>query len=139
MFNWGNRSKERMEGVNPLLIECATEALKISKHDMTIPWMGGVRTAEEQNAIFKEGNTQKDGFEKKSYHQGGNALDVIPVSGGYANDKAFRHFAACMFTAWQDILVNRLCEDHTDHAYRLEWGGHWQNFIDSPHWQIVKR
>ena len=78
-FKWGNRSLERMEGVNEFLVECATEALRISKHDMTIPWMGGIRTAEEQNKIFKEGNSKMDGYEKKSYHQSGNALDITPV------------------------------------------------------------
>jgi peptidoglycan LD-endopeptidase CwlK len=142
MFSWGNKSKERMEGVNPLLIECATRALAMSKHDMTIPGMGGVRTAEEQNAIFKEGNSQKDGFKKKSYHQSGNAIDIIPVQGGYTNDKAFRHFAACMFHSWQMMIFY----GHDDPGMKelvpdglcLEWGGHWSNFIDTPHWQIRK-
>mgnify|MGYP003134472639 CR=1 FL=1 len=123
-----------MEGVNPLLVRCASEALKTSKHDMSIPWMGGLRTPQQQHRIYKTGNSQLDGYERKSYHQTGNALDVIPVSGGYANDKAFRHFAKCMFTAWQKILHD--CPDEVD--YILEWGGHWQNFIDTPHWQIKK-
>ena len=131
-FEWGNRSLTRMQGVYPLLVLCATQALARSRHDMTIPWLGGVRTAEEQNEIYKEGNSQKDGFEKKSYHQTGLALDVIPVQGGYANDKAFRHFAACMFFEWQ-----QLCRDNPEAAgFTLEWGGHWQNFVDSPHWQL---
>ena len=133
-FQWGNRSKERMQGVHELPVECATRALSISKHDMTIPWMGGLRTAEEQNDIFKEGNSQLDGYEKKSYHQSGFALDIIPVQGGYANDKAFRHFAKCMFFTWQLMIREGKAGD-----FILEWGGHWQKFIDVPHWQIVKR
>ena len=124
-----------MEGVSPILTECATRAIWISKHDMTIPWMGGLRTAEDQNKIFKEGNSKMDGYEKKSYHQSGLALDVIPVVGGYANDKAFRHFAACMFHVYQEMIY----QDNYTEPYTLEWGGHWQNFIDTPHWQIVKR
>ena len=58
MFQFGKRSLERMEGVNAMLIKCAKIALSKSRYDMTIPWMGGVRTAEEQNAIFKEGNSK---------------------------------------------------------------------------------
>ncbi len=134
MYKFGKRSNERREGVNELLIECSDRALAISKWDMTIPWMGGIRTAEDQNKIFKEGNSKMDGFEKKSYHQSGNAIDIIPVQGGYANDKAFRHFAACMFHAWQTMFYMGLARE-----YHLEYGGHWQNFYDAPHWQIVKR
>ena len=124
-----------MQGVDELLIECSTKALAISKHDMTIPWMGGLRTAEQQYEIFKEGNSKLDGFDKKSYHQTGKALDVIPVQGGYSNDKAFRHFAACMFHAYQVMIQ----EGKVPEGLILEWGGHWQNFIDKPHWQIVQR
>ena len=128
-FKWGNRSIQRTIGVNNTLMNCATLALKKSQHDMTIPWMGGLRTAEQQNRIFKTGASTLDGFTRKSYHQTGNALDVIPVHGGYSNDKAFRHFAQCMFNAWQEMEVK---------GYRLEWGGHWQDFLDQPHWQIIK-
>ncbi len=142
MYTWGKRSLERMQGVNELLqgvnellIECAARALEISDHDMTIPWMGGKRSAENQNEIFKSGASTLDGFEKKSYHQTGNALDVIPVEGNYRNDKAFRHFAKCMFQAWQEMHMKGRIPD----GLFLEWGGHWQNFIDVPHWQIVQR
>ena len=130
MYKFGTRSKERLQGVNPDLLKCLEMALAMSKHDMTIPGHGGLRTAEEQNQIFKKGHSKCDGYNKKSYHQSGNAVDVIPVVGLYSNDKGFRHFAACMFHSWQKLLkageVRGL----------LEWGGHWQNFIDVPHWQI---
>ncbi len=135
MFKFGKRSLERMEGVNPLLVECASMALSFSSHDMTIPPYGGKRSGQDQHKIFMNGNSQKDGYDKKSYHQSGNALDVIPVEGGYRNDKGFRHFARCMFKAWQILQM----EGKVEKGLFLEYGGHWQNFIDSPHWQIVKR
>ena len=134
-YKWGNRSKERMTGVNPILIECATRALAICREDMTIPWMGGLRTAEEQNEIFKDGNSKLDGFNKKSYHQTGNAIDVIPVKGSYSNSKGFREFARSMFHTWQVMIKEGKVPD----SIYLEWGGNWRNFIDVPHWQIVKR
>ncbi len=130
MYKFGTRSIERLKGVNPDMVKCLEMALAISKCDMTIPWMGGLRSSEDQKSIFEKGNSKCDGYSKKSYHQSGNAADCIPVVGGYSNDKDFRHFAGCMFHVWQKLLksgeVNGL----------LEWGGHWQNFIDLPHWQI---
>ncbi len=128
MYKFGSRSLKRLEGVNPDLLKCAEMALAMSKHDMTIPGYGGLRTAEDQKTIFDKGFSKCDGYNKKSYHQTGNAIDIIPVSGGYANDKGFRHFAACMFHTWQKLLkageVRGL----------LVWGGHWLNFIDVLYW-----
>ena len=134
-YQFGIRSKKRLEGVNPLLTECLTRALAISKFDMTIPSFGGMRTAEQQNRLFRKGASQLDGYNKQSYHQSGNAADVIPVDGLYANDKGFRHFAKCMFYTWQLMIKEGKVRD----GFFLEWGGLWQNFIDVPHWQIVKK
>lgn len=134
-YKWGNRSKKRLQGVSEILVECLTRALSISKYDMTIPSYGGKRTADQQNKLYKKGASQKDGYEKQSYHQTGNAGDAIPVDGLYANDKGFRHFAKCMFYTWQLMMK----EGKIPEGYFLEWGGHWTNFIDMPHWQIVKR
>ncbi|MDA1120883.1 MAG: M15 family metallopeptidase [Bacteroidetes bacterium] len=133
-YKYGNTSIVRMIGVNPVLIRCAEIALSKSQHDMTIPNFGGLRTPEDQNSLFQKGYSKADGYEKKSYHQTGDALDVIPVIGGYKNEKAFRHFAGNMFSAWQMMI-----KANENEGYILEWGGHWQNFIDVPHWQIVKR
>ena len=134
-YKFGSRSLERLEGVNPLLLKCAKLALDMSIYDMTIPPDGGYRSAQDQYRIFSTGASQKDGYKKKSYHQTGNALDAIPVEGLYANDKGFRHFARCMFKAWQILIF----EGEVPKGTFLEWGGHWQNFIDVPHWQIVER
>jgi peptidoglycan L-alanyl-D-glutamate endopeptidase CwlK len=133
MYKFGERSIDRMEGINTLLIDCASEALAKSSYDMTIPWMGGLRTAEEQNAIFLEGNSQLDGHSSKSYHQSGNALDVIPVVGGYANTDGLLHFAQRMFSAWAELK-----EQGCANGCTLQWGGLWKGAWDKPHWQIVK-
>ena len=125
-FKFGERSQRRYKGVNPLLIQCASNALALSFDDMTIPWMGGLRTSEDQNAIFKTGNSRCDGYKKKSYHQSGNAIDIIPVLGGYENLEAFERFAVLMKSEW--VKLNTGME--------LTWGGDWKNFVDRPHWQI---
>lgn len=135
-FHWGSRSKQRMKGVNNDLIICANRALIKSKYDMTIPWMGGVRTPEEQNAIFKEGNSKCDGFKIKSYHQSGNALDIIPVVKGYKNTRAMNHFANHMLIEWQKMI------DESDTTWKsqglyMTWGGTFgAQGWDKPHYQV---
>jgi len=131
MYNWGKRSLRRIKGVNKDLILCATISLEESEHDMTIPWMGGVRKAVEQKAIYLAGNSKLDGYKKKSYHQTGNALDIIPVIGKYKNIEAMDYFSLLMFKNWK-ILKNK-----KQVSGSLQWGGNWKNFVDKPHYQIV--
>ena len=142
MFKWSNTSIDRAKGVNPQLLECATRALKSCKtYDQSVQWLGGLRTAEQQNQIFKSGASQLDGYNKKSYHQTGNAIDICPVgldlqaldrmvNGRIPLHPGFREFAANMFRQWQKMIR----EGKADGV--LEWGGHWKTFIDCPHWQV---
>ena len=132
-YRFGDRSIKRLEGVHENLIVCASKALYASDFDMTIPWMGGLRTAKEQNEIFKKGYSQRDGYTRKSYHQTGMAIDIIPVDGGYTNGAGFRHFAGKMFSQWQSMIKNGQIPENM----YLEWGGHWTSFIDKPHWQVI--
>lgn len=120
-----------MMGVNALLCECARRSLAKSKYDMTIPWMGGVRTDLEQNKLFLAGNSKADGFQIESYHQSGNALDIIPMIDGHANTKAFNYFAKLMFSTWQEMIYEGKAKGI------LHWGGHFgKTGWDKPHWMI---
>jgi peptidoglycan L-alanyl-D-glutamate endopeptidase CwlK len=131
MYKFGNRSKERAKDVNVVLFKCAEEALRRSKYDMTIPWMGGKRTAEEQEEIFKEGNSKCDGYEKVSYHQSGQAIDVIPVDGGYSNTRAMNHFANKMMEVWQEFIIKGIS------TKTMTWGGTFgRDGWDKPHYEI---
>ena len=147
MYKFGDISKRRMQGVNELLTECAIRALsKNTRNDMTIPYMGGLRTAQQQNEIFKNGYSKCDGYKIQSYHQSGKALDVSPVILQKAIAKklnlnepklkkdvraAFVEFAYNMFESWQEMAK----EGKTGN-YILSWGGLWRGEWDSPHWQI---
>lgn len=140
-FKFGDRSTKRMSGVNYLLIECAILALSESDFDMTVPWRGGLRTAEEQNEIFRDGASKADGYEWLSNHQTGYALDVEPV--GYNKettsrkylDKARNHFAQKMFDAWQ--MIQEMHDEAKE--YNLHWGGLWgASGWDKPHWELVR-
>lgn len=153
-FKWSDRSINNMGGVKSLLIRCATLALKgsrcgtlrPSKRDMKIPDHGGFRTAEEQYGLFKRGWSKADGYKKKSKHQDGDALDVwslhqrdflddmTPEMIEEAN-KDYRHFAKQMFTAFQWMQKKG---EVPENVY-LEYGGHWTNFLDLPHWNLSYR
>ena len=86
-FNWGKTSLKRMEGIDERLIRVLFRAIRIASKkkdgiDMTIPQFGGLRTADQQNKLFENGFSKCDGYDKKSYHQSGRAVDVIPYIKG---------------------------------------------------------
>ena len=73
-----------MKGVDERLIDVFYVALKYSPVDFGIAFLGGLRTAEQQKELFLSGKSTKDGYDKKSKHQYGEALDFIPyVAGQY--------------------------------------------------------
>lgn len=140
MFRWGKTSEQRLTGVSRYLRLCATNVLEQSQNwDYTIPWMGGVRTEEEQKRLYSEGNSNADGVLTLSMHQLGRALDVQPV--GFADTldkeecyKRQKYFAQRMQRNWTqlqytgDIPAN-LC---------LVWGGTFTTIDDYAHFEIHK-
>ena len=133
-YKFGSRSKEEMAGVWPYLVECANRSLSKSKHDMCIPWAGGVRTPEKQNGIFKNGHSKCDGYKILSYHQAeasetgyGMALDIIPyikgkpVIEGYKHRKIQNYFARLFFMEWQEMIFEYAQKGIDIGA--LVWGG----------------
>lgn len=127
-FSFGQRSIDRMEGVDERLINIAHKAIKLSKVDFGIPQHGGLRTAEQQKELFLDGKSKADGYDKLSYHQSGRALDVFAYVGGQASwDKRYlTHIAAAMLQVANEEGVN------------LKWGGFFRNFTDMPHFEIVE-
>ena len=137
MYKWGGRSKDRMQGVNPVLIEFANRLIKESKYDLTIPPHGGLRTSEEQKEIFNSGASKCDGYNKKSYHQTGNAIDIVIYSGsikGMYNSKKLEYIGEIGKQIFFDMKQEGKLGD-----YVAEWGGNWKRFVDKPHWQLVKK
>ena len=138
MYKFGKRSMQRLEGVNPHLVECAKRALAESRFDMTIPHLGGKRTPEEQKDCFDRGTSKCDGYIKLSYHQAeaadngyGNAIDVIPVDGGYENTRGLNEFARLMSINWQEGLISGEFEGV------LIWGGTFgRTGWDKPHHEV---
>lgn len=126
MFKFSKASEARLAHVDERLISIARRALEISKVDFGIPEFGGLRTAEQQYELFRDGKSQLDGTNKKSYHQSGKALDVYAYVGGRAswNEYHLSMIACAMLQAAAEFGV------------KLEWGGLWAHFIDYPHFEI---
>ena len=136
-FNWGQNSLNRMKGVDERLVRVLFRAIRIASRkmdgvDLSIPQLGGLRTADQQNKLFENKLSRCDGYEIKSYHQSGRAIDVIPYIKGvnvYSLPKeemelAFYKVASCMLEAVAKENV------------KLNWGGNWKTFKDLPHYEI---
>lgn len=128
MFEFSNRSLQRMNNVDRRIIEISHTALSISTVDFGVAYMGGYRTASDQAILFKAGASKLDGVHGISMHQKGLALDLIPFKDGrfQINDKAlYFEIATSMFHA--AMMTNN----------RIVWGGHWRNFKDLAHWELA--
>lgn len=128
MNKLSRRSLSRLEGVNPLLIAIVVDSIRESPYDFGIPQHGGKRTNDEQNLLFKQipKVTNCDGFEKKSYHQSGNAFDIF----GYVDSNA----------TWSESVLESIARHIQRVAWDkytidIEWGGDWDD-RDMPHFQI---
>jgi len=150
-YSFGRASLLRAKDVEEVLVRCASMSLMYSKFDMSIPWRGGKRTAQQQKELFDDGASKCDGYIKKSFHQSGKALDVVPyVNGGldYKATDRFQHFAKLMFATFEYLqAVGEISKD----VY-LHWGGFWaakdengDGYLhhiddrfgwDCPHWEL---
>ena len=77
-FHWGKKSMELLAYVEPIVVKLCNEALKESKIDFKIT--SGLRTSEQQKALFLNKKSELDGINRLSDHQVGMAVDVYPIS-----------------------------------------------------------
>jgi len=111
-----------MVGVDARLSEIAQLALSISCIDFGIAQLGGLRTAEEQHALYKAHASKCDGYEIKSKHQSGQALDVYAYLDGRATwDPVALAMVACAMLEASNRLKSSLI-----------WGGHFRPLTEDP-------
>jgi len=140
MYALSKRSLGRLEGVNPTLIAILEEGVKHSPYDFGIPQHGGLRTAEDQHYLFLSKKSTKDGYEKKSKHQSGNAADIYLYIDGRASWNKDK-----LEEVWLHLKdIAEECFDAT-----LRWGGDWnmdgvrvdkddkESFFDGAHIEIL--
>lgn len=127
MYKLSKRSRSRLDGIKPVLIEIVEEAIKESPYDFGIPNFGGLRTSEDQFYLFNKGVSKCDGYDKKSYHQSGNAFDIFAFVDGKATWK--HEYYKPIADHIKEIAKEKF-------GVELQWGGDWKNFVDMPHFQI---
>lgn len=137
MFKFSERSLGRMKGIDPQLAMIMRESIKISPIDFGVPGHGGLRTAEEQNELFNKGRSKCDGFDIKSNHQSGKAVDFYAFVNGSAS---WRPHHLSMVAGAIMTTANRLYSEGEINI-KLKWGGEFGSDEldgwDKPHIEIA--
>lgn len=149
MFQFSQRSLDRLQGVNERLVIICHKAIKITSIDFGITQ--GIRTIEEQRELVARGASTT----MHSKHLDGRAVDVVAYIGPriswelslyYEIAEAFREAAIFYNTkvrwggAWH---FNDICdwtgsmEDLVDQYIDLRRSQGRRLFIDAPHFEIV--
>ena len=119
-FKLSQRSLDKMNGVNPKLVEVVKLAITKSPLDFSVS--EGLRTVERQKELV----AQKKSQTIKSRHIVGEAIDICVLVDGKANwdFENYRKVA--------DVFKECAKELNT----KITWGGDWTSFKDGPHFQI---
>lgn len=135
IYKFGKSSKEKLVSVDHRLERIFNEVIKII--DCSV--IQGFRTAEQQKELYAKGRTEagnivtnKDGIIKKSMHQTGLAVDVIPYPIDWNDRERFVLLAGIVKGIASQMNI------------RIRWGGDWnsnnkfsdETFIDLPHYEI---
>lgn len=130
-YAFGKTSRERLEGVHPLLIECAERALAYGILDFTVLHLGGVRTLEDQKGLVAKGASQTLNSLHRIQDTGyGHAIDIAPYPVDWKDLSRFYLMGALMFRAAGEMGGHDVIP--------LEWGGLWPRFKDYPHFQLKR-
>jgi len=145
MYKLSNRSKERINGIKPILKVIIEKAISATDcpEDFGIPQYGGLRTTKDQQELYAKGRTDfsthsrpvtyVDGVKKKSNHQAKEGNDY---------GDAFDVYIYCHKTKRASWNVNRLTKLARHiikiaalNGVKLSWGGDWKSFKDYPHFE----
>lgn len=152
MPSFGNKSRNLLDTCHNDIQLILNELIEF--YDFSV--ISGIRTDEEQMALFAQGRSKLDGVTKKSKHQGrpddnGNivsfAVDIVPYKKGLdpfeENEKNYRRFYMMMGMV-KAIAVKLKEEGKITHSVRfgLDWDGddeyNDQTFDDLPHFELIK-
>lgn len=122
-FRFSTRSRQRMKGVHPALVEVMEEAIRRSPVDFMIT--EGMRTPERQAALVRAGASRT----LKSRHLTGHAVDVAALVDGKVR--------------WDWPLYPRIALAVKAAAHErgvaIVWGGDWPTLRDGPHFELDRR
>lgn len=122
-FTLSQRSRDRMKGVHPALVEVIAKAIGDSPVDFMVT--EGLRTPERQAALVRAGASRT----LRSRHITGHAVDVAAVIHGQVR--------------WDWPLYPRIAKAVKAAATELKtplvWGGDWASLRDGPHFELDRR
>jgi len=139
MFNLGNRSLSKLEGVHPDLVAVVRRAIQVTDQDFSV--IEGLRTVDRQRELVAKGKSTT----MNSRHLTGHAVDLVPYPVSWDWDY-FYPIADAMIVACKELGVP------------LRWGGNWRindlrtsqgsaysinqdytgNFPDAPHLELPR-
>lgn len=131
-FIFSQRSKNKLIGVNPLLVKIAYRALEISTADFAV--IEGVRTLEKQKENVKKGVSKT----LNSRHLTGDAIDILP-SAIKPGMEWQPHFFEPILRAFKQAT--------DEEGVTLRFGKNWKSdpnlpvetrFPDYPHIEVLK-
>jgi len=107
MYRFGKRSKARLKGVKPELVNVLNELVKIM--DVTI--IEGLRTEERQKELVASGASKT----KYSKHLEGKAVDLAPYPIDWEDRDRFHYMGGMIRGIAKQLNVN------------VRWGGDWDS------------
>lgn len=117
---FSERSKAKLQGVDPRLIKVAEIALQRSPFDFGIT--EGLRTLEQQKKYLDEGKSKT----LKSKHLEGRAIDFVVYINGRVNWDLENY----------EKVAQVFLEVGKELGIQLEAGAFWKSFKDGPHIQL---
>lgn len=133
-YKLSKRSLGRLQDVDSVIIAILVDSIghEDCPHDFGIPQHGGKRTASEQNLLYNQVPkvTNKDGYNKKSRHQSGEAFDIYAYVDGKATWSKKYYYSLAKH-------IKKVAKEN--YGVNLTWGGDWVRFKDYPHFQIDKK
>lgn len=134
MFKLSKNSLNKLEGVNPALVNVVKRAIEITEVDFAV--VQGNRTQAQQNALYEQGRTKPGPivtWTRRSNHIGGRAVDLAPFYKGKIewdnNGKLglYPKIAKAMKQAAKELGI------------KIVWGGDWVTTKDRPHFELERQ
>ena len=125
MFKLTPNDLAKLKGVHPDLVKVILEAAKTAKTPFKV--LEGMRSAATQAKYFRAGTSMRDGVRKKSNHQLGRAVDIVPIVDGKIVTRSWTPFYPMAENV--KAAAKRL-------GIKIQWGGDWTSFKDGPHFEI---
>ena len=118
MFKLSNRSLEKLEGVNPVLVDTVKEAIKLSSVDFGVIY--GVRSLEEQKKLYESKRSQT--MKSKHLIQPDGTAHAIDLMAYDGSDPSWE-------IVMYDDIADAMKAAAKETGAKIRWGAAWN--IDS--------